>query len=108
MTLLPNFGEFEYAKADLETRTKKYLNEVLKVIGQPKSISCAGHTDVGPKAPDYLLGLERAETVCNYLHSHGVRSRMETTSFGFSMLREPEGTAYALRLNRFVTITVRY
>ena len=108
VTLEANFSEFEYESPHLKARTIAYLRQVHRAIGQPKSIVCAGHTDVGPYAPDYKLGLERAQNVCGYLRGLGVKAHEKAISNGFSMLKLPEGTPNALLLNRYVTITVRY
>lgn len=81
----PKVFYFEAERAILSSKTREDLNIVAEALRhEPRNIRLAGHTDErGERAANLALGEKRAQSVMNYLVSHGVDpDRIAVVSYG--------------------------
>ncbi len=80
----------------------------LKTDNRNVYVEVQGHTDAtGPKAHNYKLGEERAETVRRYLNQHGVAlNRIGTISYGPDAPVMPNDNREGRQANRRVVLIV--
>jgi len=105
-------GNFKFAKTDLPDEAKAKLDEMITQIkADPKGafFEIEGHTDnVGNKAVNERLGLERAESVKRYLYEqHQIPlHKMSVISYGEDKPVAPNKTKDGRAQNRRVVIKV--
>jgi outer membrane protein OmpA-like peptidoglycan-associated protein len=105
-------GNFKFGKTDLPDEAKARLDELITQIkADPKGayFEIEGHTDnVGAKAYNERLGLERAETVKRYLyHEHDIPlHKINVISYGMDKPVAPNNTREGRAQNRRVVIRV--
>jgi outer membrane protein OmpA-like peptidoglycan-associated protein len=77
---------FEPGTADLTESSKNQVNDLIQLISsrEPAAVDIIGHSDrAGDADKNYLLALERAKTVEQYLLEHNVKlDRSSVTSYG--------------------------
>ena len=112
VTLSEDQGQFKTGKTDLPDAAKARLDEVvnqLKADTKNVFIEIEGHTDnVGDKAYNEKLGMERAEAVKRYLYEqHQVPlHKMNTISYGEAKPASDNKTRDGRSQNRRVVIKV--
>jgi outer membrane protein OmpA-like peptidoglycan-associated protein len=112
VTLSEDQGNFKFGKTDLPDEAKAKLDEVLTQLkAKPENIyiEIEGHTDnVGSKALNEKLGLERAESVKRYLYEqHQVPlHKINVISYGEEKPVAPNNTREGRAQNRRVVIKV--
>src|SRR5919198_1756075 len=105
-------GNFKFGKTALPDTAKQRIDEVVSQLKQdPKNvyIEIEGHTDnVGPKAVNERLGLERAEAVKRYLYEQYQvpLHKMNVISYGEDKPVAPNKTKAGRAQNRRVVIKV--
>ncbi len=105
-------GGFKFNQAKLPQDTQAKLDELvnqLKANPNGAYIEIEGHTDnVGPKAVNYKIGLERAEAVRQYLYEqHQIPlHKMNVISYGSEKPVAPNKTKAGRAQNRRVVIKV--
>ncbi len=107
---MPSGITFAYDRADVQPQFQPTLNEVSSVLAQyPKTyIDVYGHTDSdGSDSYNQTLSERRAQSVSNYLTSHGVQSaRIATRGFGESQPIASNATEEGKAANRRVEIKI--
>lgn len=107
---MPSGITFGYDSATVQPQFQPTLNEVSSVLAQyPKTyIDVYGHTDSdGADAYNQTLSERRAQSVADYLTSHGVQSaRMATRGFGETQPIASNATAEGKASNRRVEIKI--
>ncbi len=112
VTLSEDQGNFKFGAADLPDEAKARLDSVinqLKSNPQGVFIEIEGHTDnVGDKAMNEKLGMERAEVVKRYIYEqHQVPlHKINTISYGEDKPVAPNNTRDGRAQNRRVVIRV--
>ncbi len=105
-------GNFKFGKTTLPDEAKQKIDEMVAQLKQdPKNIyiEIEGHTDnVGPKATNEKLGLERAEAVQRYLYEQYQipLHKMSVISYGEDKPVAPNKTKEGRAQNRRVVIKV--
>ncbi len=105
-------GNFKFGKTQLPDEAKQKIDEMVAQLKQdPKNvfIEIEGHTDnVGPKATNEKLGLERAEAVQRYLYEQYQipLHKMNVISYGEDKPVAPNKTKEGRAQNRRVVIKV--
>jgi peptidoglycan-associated lipoprotein len=105
-------GNFKFGKTVLPDEAKQKIDEMVAQLKQdPKNIyiEIEGHTDnVGPKATNEKLGLERAEAVQRYLYEQYQipLHKMSVISYGEDKPVAPNKTREGRAQNRRVVIKV--
>jgi peptidoglycan-associated lipoprotein len=105
-------GNFKFGKTTLPDEAKQKIDEMVAQLKQdPKNvyIEIEGHTDnVGPKATNEKLGLERAEAVQRYLYEQYQipLHKMSVISYGEDKPVAPNKTKAGRAQNRRVVIKV--
>ena len=105
-------GNFKFGKTALPDTAKQRIDEVVSQLKQdPKNvyIEIEGHTDnVGPKAVNERLGLERAEAVKRYLYEQYQipLHKMNVISYGEDKPIAPNKTKAGRAQNRRVVIKI--
>ncbi|WP_336964666.1 OmpA family protein [Sphingobium aquiterrae] len=107
---MPSGITFAYDDASVQPQFQPTLNEVASTLSQyPKTyIDVYGHTDSdGSDAYNQGLSERRAQSVANYLSSHGVQSaRIATRGFGETQPIASNTTAEGKAQNRRVEIKI--
>lgn len=107
---MPSGITFAYDDASVQPQFQPTLNEVASTLAQyPKTyIDVYGHTDSdGSDAYNQGLSERRAQSVANYLSSHGVQSaRIATRGFGETQPIASNATAEGKAQNRRVEIKI--
>lgn len=112
VTLSEDQGNFRFGRTELPDEAKARLDEVISQLkADPKGvfIEVEGHTDnVGDKAINERIGLERAETVKRYIYeSHQVPlHKINVISYGEEKPVAPNKTRDGRAQNRRVVIRV--
>lgn len=112
VTLSEDQGNFKFSQAELPPEAKARLDEVVKQLkANPNGayIEVEGYTDnVGEKAYNDKLGLDRAESVKRYLHQeHQIPlHRINVISYGSDKPVAPNTTKAGRAQNRRVVIRV--
>ena len=112
VTLSEDQGNFKFGKTVLPDEAKSRLDEVISQLkANPNNIwiEIEGHTDnVGDKALNEKLGLERAEAVKRYLYEqHQIPlHRMNVISYGEDKPMAPNNTKAGRAQNRRVVLRV--
>ena len=105
-------GNFKFGKTALPDAAKEKIDELVSQLKQdPKNIylEIEGHTDnIGDKATNDRIGLERAESVKRYLYEHYQipLHKMNVISFGMEKPVAPNKTKAGRAQNRRVVIKV--
>jgi outer membrane protein OmpA-like peptidoglycan-associated protein len=105
-------GNFKFGKTTLPDEAKQKIDEMVAQLKQdPKNIyiEIEGHTDnIGPKATNEKLGLERAEAVQRYLYEQYQipLHKMSVISYGEDKPVAPNKTKEGRAQNRRVVIKV--
>jgi len=101
---------FNSGKATLKAESYSELNKLVRLLLENSSvrIEVSGHTDnVGSASLNKRLSRSRAESVKNYLQSHGVAAdRIEFEGYGFDRPIAPNDTPEGRAANRRVEIEV--
>jgi outer membrane protein OmpA-like peptidoglycan-associated protein len=101
---------FNSGKATLKAESYSELNKLVRLLLENSSvrIEVSGHTDnVGSASLNKRLSRSRAESVKNYLQSHGVDAgRIEFQGYGFDRPIAPNDTPEGRAANRRVEIEV--
>ncbi|MDF0544771.1 OmpA family protein [Sphingobium sp. H39-3-25] len=107
---MPSGITFAFNDASVQPQFQPTLNEVASTLAQyPKTyIDVYGHTDSdGTDAYNQALSERRAQSVANYLSSHGVQSaRIATRGFGESQPIASNDTVEGKAQNRRVEIKI--
>ena len=112
VTLSEDQGNFKFGKTDLPDTAKMRLDEVISQLkANPNNIfiEIEGHTDnVGDKAINEKIGLERAEAVKRYLYEqHQIPlHKMNVISYGEDKPVAPNKTKDGRAQNRRVVVKV--
>jgi outer membrane protein OmpA-like peptidoglycan-associated protein len=112
VVLSEDSGNFKFGKVDLPDEAKQKIDEMVAQLKQdPKNvfIEIEGHTDnVGPKAVNERIGLERAEAVQRYLYEQYQipLHKMNVISYGEDKPIAPNKTKAGRAQNRRVVIKV--
>jgi peptidoglycan-associated lipoprotein len=112
VTLSEDQGNFKFGKADLPDTAKARLDEVINQLkANPNNIfiEIEGHTDnVGNKALNEEIGMERADAVKRYLYEqHQIPlHKMNVISYGEDKPVAPNNTRQGRAQNRRVVIKV--
>ena len=112
VTLSEDQGNFKFGKADLPDTAKARLDEVINQLkANPNNIyiEIEGHTDnVGSKALNEEIGMERADAVKRYLYEqHQIPlHKMNVISYGEDKPVAPNNTRQGRAQNRRVVIKV--
>ena len=112
VTLSEDQGNFKFGRTDLPDEAKARLDELvtqLKADPQGVYIEIEGHTDnVGSKALNDRLGMERAETVKRYLYEqHQVPlHKMNVISYGEDKPVSPNNKREGRAQNRRVVVRI--
>jgi outer membrane protein OmpA-like peptidoglycan-associated protein len=112
VTLSEDQGNFKFGKTDLPDQAKARLDEVINQLkANPNNIfiEVEGHTDnVGNKALNEKLGLERAEAVKRYLYEqHQIPlHKINVISYGEEKPVAPNNTRTGRAQNRRVVVKV--
>jgi peptidoglycan-associated lipoprotein len=113
MTLSEAQGNFTFGGRDLPDEARARLDEIIaKIKGDSRGvfIEVEGHTDnVGDKASNDRLGLERAETVKRYLYEQHQLPlhRISVISYGEDRPVAPNNSREGRASNRRVVVKVR-
>ena len=105
-------GNFKFGKTTLPDEAKQKIDEMVAQLKQdPKNIfiEIEGHTDnVGPKATNEKLGLERAEAVQRYLYEQYQipLHKMNVISYGEDKPVAPNNSRAGRAQNRRVVVKV--
>jgi len=105
-------GNFKFGKTELPDEAKQKIDEMVSHLKQdPKNIfiEIEGHTDnVGPKAVNEKIGLERAEAVQRYLYEQYQipLHKMNVISYGADKPIAPNKTKDGRAQNRRVVVKV--
>ena len=105
-------GQFKFGKTDLPAEAKARIDEVIqKLMANPNGayFEIEGHTDnVGGKAINEKIGMERAEVVKRYLfEQHQIPlHKMNVISYGMEKPVSPNNTKDGRAQNRRVVIKV--
>lgn len=107
---MPSGITFAFNDASVQPQFRPTLDEVASILSQyPKTyIDVYGHTDSdGSDAYNQTLSERRAQSVANYLSSHGVQSaRIATRGFGESQPIASNATEEGKASNRRVEIKI--
>jgi outer membrane protein OmpA-like peptidoglycan-associated protein len=107
---MPSGITFAFNDASVQPQFRPTLDEVASILSQyPKTyIDVYGHTDSdGSDAYNQTLSERRAQSVANYLSSHGVQSaRIATRGFGESQPIASNATEVGKASNRRVEIKI--
>ena len=107
---MPSGITFAFDSSDVQPQFQPTLNEVASTLSQfPKTyIDIYGHTDnVGSETYNQGLSERRAQSVANYLASHGVQSaRMATRGYGLTQPIATNTTDAGRAANRRVEIKI--
>ena len=102
---------FDFDSARLKTESKQALLDVIKLtksMPDEYTVMVTGHTDlVGTEDYNYDLGLERAQTIREFMLDHGVsKTKVQALSFGENdpLVETDEKTR--LRINRRAIVEV--
>ena len=112
VTLSEDQGNFKFGKSDLPDTAKARLDEVINQLkANPNNvyIEIEGHTDnVGSKALNAEIGMERAEAVKRYLYEqHQIPlHKMNVISYGEEKPVAPNKTRQGRAQNRRVVVKV--
>ena len=112
VTLSEDQGNFRFGRTDLPDQAKARLDEIVGQLKQEPQgiyIEIEGHTDnVGSKALNDRLGLERAETVKRYLYEqHQVPlHKMNVISYGEDKPIAPNNNREGRAQNRRVVVRI--
>ena len=112
VTLSEDQGNFKFGKADLPDSAKARLDEVINQLkANPNNIyiEIEGHTDnVGNKALNEEIGMERADAVKRYLYEqHQIPlHKMNVISYGEEKPVAPNKTRQGRAQNRRVVVKV--
>ena len=81
---VPSDVSFDVGRADIKPEMRPVLNQLAQGVDPNMKMRVIGHTDsTGPDSVNDPLSRERAESVAQYLQSHGVPSnRIETAGRG--------------------------
>ncbi len=105
-------GNFKFGKVDLPDSAKQKIDEMVSQLKQdPKNvwIEIEGHTDnVGPKAVNEKIGMERAQAVERYLYEQYQipLHKMNVISYGAEKPVAPNKTKQGRAQNRRVVIKI--
>jgi outer membrane protein OmpA-like peptidoglycan-associated protein len=112
VVLSEDSGNFKFGKTTLPDEAKQKIDEVVSQLKQdPKNvfIEIEGHTDnVGPKAVNEKVGLERAQAVERYLYEQYQipLHKMNVISYGAEKPVAPNKTKEGRAQNRRVVIKI--
>jgi peptidoglycan-associated lipoprotein len=112
VVLSEDSGNFKFGRATLPDEAKQKIDELVsKMTQDPKNIflEIEGHTDnVGDKAVNYKVGLDRAEAVKRYLYENQQipLHKMNVISYGEEKPIAPNKTKAGRSQNRRVVIKV--
>jgi outer membrane protein OmpA-like peptidoglycan-associated protein len=112
VTLSDESVKFSFNQADLPDAAKSALNELcdkIKSYGKAVYVEIEGHTDsTGTEDYNYTLGLRRANTVRDYMHSTGgiPLHAINTISLGESVPVADNGNSDGRAQNRRVVVRV--
>jgi outer membrane protein OmpA-like peptidoglycan-associated protein len=112
VVLSEDSGNFKFGKTELPDEAKQKIDEVVGQLKQdPKNvwIEIEGHTDnVGPKAVNEKIGLERAQAVERYLYEQYQipLHKMNVISYGADKPVAPNKTKAGRAQNRRVVIKI--
>lgn len=102
------FGEID--KSDVPSSLKERLDSIAQLVKGVDGVDLKiiGHTcDLGSESLNHRVGMQRAESVVDYLETKGVsRNRMELSSKGESEPIVPNSSTFNRKKNRRVTIAV--
>ncbi|HZT78075.1 MAG TPA: OmpA family protein [Vicinamibacterales bacterium] len=112
VVLSEDSGNFKFGKTELPDEAKQEIDQVVSQLKQdPKNvwIEIEGHTDnVGPKAVNEKIGLERAQAVERYLYEQYQipLHKMNVISYGAEKPVAPNKTKQGRAQNRRVVIKI--
>jgi len=107
LLLIPAAGIYDGASATLSPTAHPFLTTVAKIVLGAKRIQCQGYTDnTLSSGAAYLLGIDRARSLCRAIHAAGSAVPWTAVSFGSSRPRATNATAAGRALNRRVEIQV--
>ena len=112
VTLNEDEGNFTFGKCDLSDRAKAHLDQIvawLKANPKMAYVEIEGHTDnVGPKAVNDRLGLERAEAAKRYIHDRYdiALHKINVVSYGAEKPMISNGTREGRAMNRRIVVRV--
>lgn len=112
VTISEDQGNFKFGGSELPDEAKARIDELVnRLKADPKGayIEIEGHTDsTGPKALNHRLGMERAETVRQYLYeTHQIPlHRINVISYGEDKPVAPNKTREGRAQNRRIVIRV--
>ena len=112
VVLSEDSGNFKFGKTELPDEAKAKIDEVVSQLKQdPKNvwIEIEGHTDnVGPKAVNEKIGMERAQAVEKYLYEQYQipLHKMNAISYGADKPVAPNKTKQGRAQNRRVVIKI--
>ncbi|HZP48482.1 MAG TPA: OmpA family protein [Vicinamibacterales bacterium] len=112
VVLSEDSGNFKFGKTELPDEAKQQIDQVVSQLKQdPKNvwIEIEGHTDnVGPKAVNEKIGLERAQAVERYLYEQYQipLHKMNVISYGAEKPVAPNKTKQGRAQNRRVVIKI--
>lgn len=88
---------------------RERLAPIADVLGDARRVTCVGHTDSrGSAAANIVMGLLRAQSVCDTLTELGVKATKAVQSWGESRPRASNRTAAGRHKNRRVELIVRH
>lgn len=103
---------FEHDRSNLDAEDKKKLDEIVGIthMSIEYEITIIGHTDKkGSNEYNKKLGLERAQSMKNYLVSQGVNpDKISISSSGESKLLDPNENTAAAERNRRAELTIKF
>ncbi len=101
-------AHFDFDKIIIKPAGFEFLDKVVEVLkSRPELfVKIEGHTDnIGTKAYNAILSLERAKVVESYLIDNGIdKNRLSTEEFGFSRPAESNKTSHGRAMNRRVEL----
>lgn len=102
---------FEEGSTELTEESKQNVEKLIRIIDErsPCSIDIIGHSDrAGDEDKNYILALERAESVKKFLIDHQVKmDRLNVVSFGENSPIVPTEDGVSEPRNRVVEVFVR-
>ncbi|MDX1605708.1 MAG: OmpA family protein [Candidatus Competibacterales bacterium] len=108
---MPSEVLFDFDSAALKPQFMPTLNEIARILNQdPRStVTVVGHTDsTGSDSYNMNLSQRRAQSVANYLSSHGVSpNRLYAQGMGESQPRASNDTPQGRAQNRRVELFIR-
>src|SRR5581483_11123046 len=110
VVLSEDSGNFKFGKTELPDEAKQQIDQVVSQLKQdPKNVWIESHTDnVGPKAVNEKIGLERAQAVERYLYEQYQipLHKMNVISYGAEKPVAPNKTKQGRAQNRRVVIKI--